>query len=178
VLHSPAILLRRIRLTETSLIVTWLTPGQGRVKTVAKGVLRPKNRLAGVLDLLHLCEIQFQPARTGDLHSLREAQLLDSFPCVRTEYARVSLGSYAIELIEKCTEPEFPLPEIFNLLERLLRFLNANPASQRALTHFEAELVRLLGHTQPGVAAEITLEAILHKLPHSRAELLGRLAPR
>ena len=174
--QTPAIILRRTRLTETSLIVTWLTPDHGRIKTVAKGALRPKSRLAGVLDLFHLCEIQFQPSRTGDLHSLREASLVNAFPGVRTEFPRISLGAYAVELIERCTESDYPVPEIFGLLERALGFLNANPASQRALLHFESELVRLMGMSQPGVTAEVALENLLRRLPPSRSELLGRLA--
>lgn len=169
--------MRRIRLTESSLILTWLTPEHGRIKTVAKGALRPKSRLAGVLDLFHLCEIQFQPSRAGDLHSLRDALLLDSFPGLRTNYAKISLSAYAIELIERCTETNFPMPDIFNLLERALRFLDRNTASQRALLHFEAELVRLLGITQPDASATISLERLLQRLPSSRAELMGRLTP-
>ncbi len=176
--RTPAILLRKTRLTETSLIITWLTPGQGRIKTVAKGALRPKSRLVGVLDHFHLCEIQFQTARSGDLHGLREALLLNAFPGIRTDYPRISLGAYAVELIERCTEAEFPVPEIFGLLERALRFLDANPASPKALRHFEAELVRFLGVAEPEVAAEIALESLLHRLPSSRAELLCRMAPR
>jgi len=176
--HSQAILLRKTRLTESSLIVTWITPGHGRIKTVAKGALRPKSRLGGVLDLFHLCEIQFQPARSGDLHSLREALLLDAFPGVRTEYPKISLSAYAVELIEACTESEFPVPEMFDLLQRVLRFLNANAASLRALLHFESELVRLLGLSQPGTPAETSLQRHLHRKPRARPELLSLLAPR
>ena len=174
--QTHAILLRRTRLTETSLIVTWLTPEYGRIKTVAKGALRPKSQMTGILDLFHLCDIQFQPARSGDLHGLREALLLNPFSGVRTEYPRIALGAYAVELIERCTEPNAPLPEIFDLLERALRFLDTHEASRRALLHFESELVRLLGITQPDVLPEVSLEGLLHRLPIARGELLGRLA--
>jgi len=174
--RTHAILLRKTRLTESSLIVTWLSASHGRVKTVAKGVFRPKSRLAGVLDSLHLCEIQFSPARTGDLHSLREANLLEAFVNVRKDYPRLALAAYGVELIERSTEAEFPMPELFDLLQRLLRFLDANAGSQKALRHFESELVRLLGVTQPGIPAEESLEALLHRLPVNRGELLSRLS--
>ena len=175
-MHSTqAILIRKTRMTESSLIVTWLSPEQGRFKTVAKGVLRPKNRLGGVLDLFHLCEIQFQPARSGDLHILKEAQLLQSFPQLRTEFTRVSLAAYAVELIERCTETQTPVPEVYDLLERALGFLNIHRASQKALRHFEAELARILGIANPGQSAEESLEALLQRLPPARAELLPRL---
>jgi recombinational DNA repair protein (RecF pathway) len=48
---TPAILLRKMKLTETSLIVTWLTEHHGKLKTVAKGARQAKSRFAGRLDL-------------------------------------------------------------------------------------------------------------------------------
>jgi DNA repair protein RecO (recombination protein O) len=172
---TQAIVLRRHRLTETSLIVTWLAPELGRLKTVAKGALRPRNRLGGVLDLFHLCEIQFQTARSGDLHVLREAGLLESFPGLRTEFTRVGVAAYAVELIERATEKEAPVPEIYDLLQRLLRFLHTQPATQKAVRHLEAELSRLLGVAEPGIPAAVALEGALQRLPPGRQELLHRL---
>jgi hypothetical protein len=138
--------------------------------------LRPRNRLGGVLDLFHLCEIQFQTARSGDLHTLREAVLLESFPGVRTEFTRVGLAAYAVELIERATEKEAPVPEIFDLLQRALRYLHAQPASQMALRHLEAELARLLGIAEPGTPAATALARVLHRLPSGREELLHQAA--
>jgi DNA repair protein RecO (recombination protein O) len=172
---TPAILLRRHRLTETSLIVTWLSPGLGRIKTVAKGALRPRNRLAGVLDLFHLCEIQIRRARSGDLHGLQEAVLVESFPGVRQDFMKVTLAAYAVELLERATEKETPVPELFDLLQRALRFLHANSASRKALRHFEAELARLLGIAEAGVPGAEALERVLQRLPPEREELMQRL---
>jgi DNA repair protein RecO (recombination protein O) len=173
---TRAIVLRRQRLTETSLIVSWLAPEVGRFKTVAKGALRPRNPLGGLLDLFHLCEIQFQRSRSSELHTLREVVLLDGFPGVRTEVTRVGLAAYGVELIEKTTERETPVPEIFDLLHRLLRFLDAQPATQKALRHLEAELTRVLGIAQPGVPPDTVLERALRGLPAGRDALFPRLA--
>lgn len=172
---TRAIVLRRQRLTETSLIVSWLSPEVGRFKTVAKGALRPRNPLGGVLDLFHHCEIQFQRSRSGELHTLREAVLLDGFPGVRTQMTRVGLAAYGVELIERSTERETPMPEIFDLLHRVLRFLDAQPASQKALRHLEAELTRVLGIAEPGVPADTVLERALRGLPQGRNPLFHRL---
>ncbi len=172
---TPAILLRRIRLTESSLILSWLTPEAGLVKTVAKGVLRPKNRLAGILDLFHLCEISFQRARSSPLHSLRDASLLHCHPGLRTDSLRLALCAYAVELLEKCTEPETPVPDLFDLMQRALGYLDRAPASLKALYHFESELARLLGIASAAGCAHLDLERVLHRLPASRRELIQRL---
>ena len=147
----------------------------GRFKTVAKGALRPRNPLGGVLDLFHLCEVQFQRSRSSELHVLREAVLLKGFAGIRTQMTRVSLAAYGVELIEKATERETPVPEMYDLLYRLLHFLDGQPASQKALRHLEAELTRVLGIAQPGAPAELVLERTLRGVPAGREALFHSL---
>jgi len=173
---THAILLRKTKLTETSLIVTWFTAGHGRLKTVAKGARQPKSRFAGLLDLFFDCEIQFARSRRSELHALREVTLHEPHETLRTDYHRVALAAYFIELIELVTEPDHPAPEIYHLLQRAFRFLNANPSSLRALLHFESELVRLLGiQGQPGVTPAVGIGRAYQRIPFARAGLLKEL---
>jgi DNA repair protein RecO (recombination protein O) len=174
--NTPAILLRKIKLTESSLIVTWLTANHGRIKTVVKGARQPKSRFAGVLDLFFDCEIQFARSRRSDLHQLREAMLRDAHEALRLDYPRVALAAYFVELIELVTEPDHPAPELYDLLLRAMRFLNAAPASRRALLHFEKELTRLLGiQGQVGATPAVAIGRAYHHLPSSRPALLKLL---
>jgi DNA repair protein RecO (recombination protein O) len=170
---TTAIVLRKIRLTETSLIVSWLTEEFGRVKTVAKGARGPKSKFAGVLDLFFRCEIHFARSAKSELHPLREAVLLSAHEALRFDYGRTAMAAYFVELIELVTEPEHPAPELFDLLRRALEHLEAHPASPRALLHFEAELARLLGIQQPAVTAAVALGRAYHRLPAGRRDLLG-----
>ena len=73
---ASGIILRTRPLTETSLIVHWLTPELGRVATVAKGARRPKSPFAGKLDLFYSADFSFTRSRRSELHTLREAGLL------------------------------------------------------------------------------------------------------
>jgi DNA repair protein RecO (recombination protein O) len=174
---TPAILLRKTKLTETSLIVTWFTAAHGKIKTVAKGARQPKSRFAGQLDLFFDCEIQFARSRRSELHILREVELRNAHEGLRVDYPRVALGSYFVELVELVTEPDHPAPELYDLLRRAFGFLNAQPASHRALLHFENELVRLLGiQGQPGVTAAVAIGRAYHRLPSSRPALLKLIA--
>ena len=72
---TAAILLRKTKFSETSLIVTWFTEAHGKIKTVAKGARQPKSKFAGGLDLFFDCEIQFARSRKSELHILREVAL-------------------------------------------------------------------------------------------------------
>jgi DNA repair protein RecO (recombination protein O) len=174
--NTVAILLRKTKLTETSLILTWLSVSYGIVKTVAKGARQPKSRFAGVLDLFFLCEIEFTRSRQSELHMLREVALRDTHPGLRTDYQRLTLAAYFVELIELVTEPEHSSPELFDLMGRALAYLQREPASLRGLLHFERELTRLLGIQDPEVSAARALNRTYHRLPAARVPLIESLS--
>ena len=60
---ASGLVLRTRPLTETSLIVHWLTPQSGRIATVAKGARRPKSPFRGKLDLFYLADFSFVRSR-------------------------------------------------------------------------------------------------------------------
>jgi len=173
---TAAILLRKTKLTETSLIVTWFTEAHGKIKTVAKGARQPKSRFAGVLDLFFDCEITFARSRKSDLHQLREVLLRKPHEGLRLDYGRVALASYFVELVELVTEPDHPAPELHDLLRRAFAHLNDHPATLRALLHFELELTRLLGiQGQENVTPAVAIGRVYHHLPKARPQLLKAL---
>ncbi len=173
---TPAILLRRTRLGDTSWIVTWLTQAHGRLKTAAKGARRPRSPFAGKLDLFFLDDISFTPSHKSDLHALREAVLIQPFDGIRTDFLRTQLAAYFVELIELVTEADHPVPELFDLLLRALGYLDTGPANARALLHFESELVRLLGiHGQDRITPAVAIGRTYNGIPSDRAALLKRL---
>lgn len=173
---TAAILLRKTRFSDTSLIVTWFTKEFGKMKTVAKGALRPKSRFAGTLDLFFDCEIGFARSAKSELHTLREAVLHDPREGLRREYRNVALASYFVELIELATEPEHPAPELHDLLRRAFAHLDTKAATQRALFHFETELARMLGIQHPELTPIVALGRAHHRIPPARPGLL-RLLP-
>ncbi len=175
---SPAILLRRIKLTESSLIVTWFSETHGKLKTVAKGARRPKSPFAGRLDLFYLAEINFSLSKKSELHSLREVAVRDSREGLRMQYERTQMAAYFVELVEMTTEFEQPVPEVYDLLRRALDFLDKNAPTRRAMLHFESELSRLLGVTgmhNPEADPAQSIVRLAGQLPKDRARILKGL---
>lgn len=175
---DAAILLRKIKLTESSLIVTWLTQTHGKLKTVAKGARRPRSAFAGRLDLFFAAEITFARSRRSELHTLREVAVRDSREGLRQIYARTELASYFVELIELTTEFEHPAPEIHDLLRRALDYLASGEPTRRALLHFETQLSALLGLTgahNPGDDPARAIAQLAGRLPEGRPRLLRSL---
>jgi DNA repair protein RecO (recombination protein O) len=139
------IVLRTYRLTESSLIVHWLTAEQGRLATVAKGALRPRSPLRGKLDLFFKADLSLVRSRRSELHTLREVSVLDTRPALRHDLAWLRQAAYAAALIEYHTEPEAPVPGIYALLDGLLEHLPRQPASPTTLLAFELKLLGELG---------------------------------
>src|SRR5687767_13076449 len=139
-------LILRIRpLTETSLIIQWLTPDLGRVATVAKGARRPKSPFRGKLDLFYVADFSFQRSRRSELHTLREVSLRETHASLRQDLIYLRQAAYCSALIEQTTEKETPLPAIFELMRTLLDALPLNPPRPQTVFAFELKLLGELG---------------------------------
>lgn len=170
-LSNSAILIRTTRLTETSLIVHWLSKDEGLVKTVAQGALRPKSAFAGKLDLFFSAEIGVARARKGELHVLRELVIFNWREGLRRSYLSTLMAAYFCQLAEAVLEPGHGDEQLYDLLLRGLDHLNVENASLRALHHFEKQLAQILGVYSGGRGAD-SLVAYLGKLPNTRGQII------
>ena len=142
---ATGIILRTRPLTETSLILHWLTPDFGRLATVAKGARRPKSPFAGRLDLFYVADFSFSRSRSSDLHSLREVKLHETHGAIRGDIAKLQQAAYATGFVEQATETETPLPEIYALTRSFLKSLCEQPPQPQNIFAFELKLLRELG---------------------------------
>ena len=190
---TKAILLRKRKFSDTSLIVSWCTESFGCIQTVAKGARRAKSPFAGKLDLFFEAEIQIARSRKSNLHTLTEVVLKNPFGGIRQNYLRTQTAAYFVELIEICTERDHHEPELFALLRRAFGYLDANDPNLRAISHFETELARIMGvHARSGESTSTSspvkaspgraltpafaLGNLFGRLPLSRTPLLKTLA--
>ena len=100
--RATGLILRTRPLTDTSLIVLWLTPELGRVATVAKGARRANSPFRGKLDLFYLADFSFARSRRSDLHTLREIVLREPHEVLRRNLAVLRQAAYASMLKHKC----------------------------------------------------------------------------
>ncbi|MBJ7326741.1 MAG: DNA repair protein RecO [Chthoniobacterales bacterium] len=171
---AEAILLRRSRFAETSLVLVWLSAGHGKIRTAARGAGRSESKMRGRLDLFYHAEIQFVPGRRSDLHALREVRLIETWAALRDDYRRLLAASYFAELCDLLCEPGQSAPELFDLLRRALGHLCAHQPSRRAVEFFESEVCRTLGlgHADNPLAA---IEAHAGRVPTNRRRLAAAL---
>ena len=142
---ATGIILRTRPLTETSLIVHWLTPTPGRIATVAKGARRARSPFLGRLDLFYLADFSFSRSRSSELHTLREVRLRDTRNALRDNLRRLRQAAYAAAFVEQATETETPLPGIFDLMTGFLDCLCRHAPATQLVFAFELKLLHELG---------------------------------
>jgi DNA repair protein RecO (recombination protein O) len=142
---AAGLVVRTRPLTETSLIVHWLTPSIGRLATVAKGARRPKSPFRGKLDLFYLADFSFSRSLRSELHTLREVSLRETHHRLREDLGLLQQASYCAALVEQATETETPLPRVFDMMLGLLRQLLAHPPQPQTVFAFELKLLTDLG---------------------------------
>ena len=142
---AAGLVLRTRPLTETSLIVHWLTPNLGRLATVAKGARRAKSPFRGKLDLFYLADFSFSRSLRSELHTLREVSLRETHSGLREDLSMLQQASYCAALVEQATETETPLPRVFDMMIGSLRHLLAQPLQAATLFSFELKLLTELG---------------------------------
>ncbi len=143
--QTTGLVLRTRPLTETSLIVQWLTPDLGRVATVAKGARRPKSPFRGQIDLFYVANFSFARSKRSELHTLREVKLMETHAGLRRDMPHLEQASYCAALIEQTTETETPLPGLFELFVALLKELPKCPAQPQTIFAFEMKMLDQLG---------------------------------
>ena len=171
------IILRRARFSETSLLLTCLTQSHGKVKISARGALRPHSSLSGRLDLWHLTRAVWVPSRKGEVHALREAEIIVPFQPAEPAHVVLLVAAYFSALAELVSTPGEAQPEVFHLLQRALQYLTRQKPDQRAVIHFERQLAHILGILDPSSQDPAQLlRSYIGKLPDLREEIWPQLA--
>jgi DNA repair protein RecO (recombination protein O) len=144
------IILRTLKHSEADLIIHALSAKRGRINLIAKGALKSKRRfVGGVLEPTHFIEasIALKPeSREGALHFLEEAQLLQGFEKIRSDYDKLNLAFYFLQVISKVAQEEDPESQkLFDLLGNSLKALEASSRLDLLKTLFEIKVLLIQG---------------------------------
>jgi len=139
-----ALVLSVKEISESDLLVNFLSRERGRLSAVAKGARRSRRRFVNKLEPGHLLRIHLRKGRPGLAPFLEAADLLFAPEISRTDPRRFVLASYFIELCERSSPPAEG-QEVFPLLLETLKFLEKESPPPILKPYFELRLLRLLG---------------------------------
>ena len=143
--QGHGIILRIHPYSETSLVVHWLTLEQGRVGTLIKGARRPQSPIQGRVDLFFAGRLSYLRSSRSTLHTLKEFVPELRHEGVRSDYEKLVQACYGVGLVERATESETPIPEVFALFLQWLDQLERHPFMPRMVFALEVRLLETLG---------------------------------
>lgn len=145
-LTTQGIILSRTDYGEADRIVTMLTPGHGKLRLMARGVRKPKSKLAGGIELFSVSDVTFIEGR-GEIGTLISTRLDRHYGRIVKDIERVQLGYDLIKMLNRATEDQ-PEAEYFELLDQAFQALDdARIDSGLIRVWFEASLLRQAGHS-------------------------------
>lgn len=142
---TTGIVLARTDFREADRILTLLTPDHGKIKAIAKGVRRPRSKLAGGIELLSVSNITVLPGR-GDLSTLVSSRLVKHYGNIVQDINRTMLAYDLMKRMNRVTE-DAAGEEYFLILQRTLEALNdLDFESQLAELWFAMQMLNVTGH--------------------------------
>lgn len=128
--RDEALILRNLRMGDTSRVVTFLGRATGRCSAVAKGCREPKSRFGASLEILSVSSLvlYFRPGR--DLQFLSEGFLEREHRGLLKATSRYAHACALAEFLDRTLEDEEPVPRIYELSLRALALMEAAPEAR------------------------------------------------
>lgn len=142
--QTEAIIIKKIKLGEADRILTLYTPYLGKIQGVAKGVRRPRSKLAGHLELITHSQVSL--ARGRNLDTITGSQTIDSFLPLKSDLWLTSCALYVTELINQFTADHVENYSLFQLLLEIMHHLCQAGDNELVLRYFELHLLNEVGY--------------------------------
>ncbi|MCX8036363.1 MAG: DNA repair protein RecO [Candidatus Sumerlaeia bacterium] len=144
-IKTDALVLKVGDYSESTRLVTLLTPDHGRLRALAKGVRRIRSRDRGALEPFSRVHVTLYLKDPSGLGTLRESAILSTPSALRSDYHRWLLASLVFEVLDRATLPATDLHTLFDLVCAYLDELNATPRPVEATLAVLAALLEWHG---------------------------------
>src|SRR2546427_1001207 len=143
--ETEAIILKTFPLGEADRLVSFLGRSSGRVRGVAAGARRLRNRYGSTLEVLSHVQIWYVEKETRELVRIQQADLLESFHKAQSDYG-LSTGLAVVSEISELILPEHEVSEpMFRLILLAAREIERTGDWPLPLSYFSFWTVRLGG---------------------------------
>ncbi len=143
--QSDSIILKTYPLGEADRIVAFFSRDHGKLRGVANGARRMKNRFGASLEPLAHSRIQFFERENRDLVRIQSADLLDSPMKLFQDYDRALCAGRVVELVDRFVPEHEPQDSVFRLVRMTVRALEQGCPVEFAKCYFEVWMLRLSG---------------------------------
>ena len=177
--QTEAIIIKKTKLGEADRILTLYTPHLGKIQAVARGVRRPKSKLAGHLELLTYSLVSL--ARGRNLDVITGSQTINSFLPLKSDLWLTSCALYVTELVNQFTADHIENYPLFQLMLETMEQLCQEGNKELTLRYFELHLLNEVGYRpqlQQCVSCQLPLEPTTNSFcPSSGGMLCSNCSP-
>jgi DNA repair protein RecO (recombination protein O) len=147
--ETEAIILKTFSLGEADRLVSFFGRTSGRMRGVAAGARRIKNRYGSTLEVLSHVQLWYIERETRDLVRIQQCELLESFNKSQSDY-ELSTGLAVVSEVSEHVLPEHETAEsMFRLLLLTVREIERTGVWPLPLSYFAFWAVRLGGWLPP-----------------------------
>lgn len=132
-LKTEALVLHGLRWSESSKIIHFFTAERGSIKAIARGVLRPKSNLRGILENLNHVQLIISLKETRSLQIISQADLINSFSHIRDDLDATAMAYSMLELLRILIHENEASRQAFQYSTLLLGQLNQPEISNRII---------------------------------------------
>ncbi len=132
--RAEAVVLRGVDFSETSRIVTFLTPARGKFACMASGARKTKGGLGATLDTLNRLELVYYWKDGRHVQKLGEATLLDGYRLIKGHFEKALYAALPLEFVYKVAHENEPSETLYATLVNGLESLTGWEGDVRAHT--------------------------------------------
>ncbi|MEQ8525700.1 DNA repair protein RecO [Gracilimonas sp.] len=121
--HTQAIILRVIDYQESSKILTVLSAEHGKIALIAKGAKKPKNKLAGILEIGAVLDVVYYHKPNRGVQTLTEASLYYSTNTFRKDFDKAAILYSTLEMISQLVHENEVNNPIFEFAKNFIEWL-------------------------------------------------------
>jgi DNA repair protein RecO (recombination protein O) len=145
VLDSDAIILRTYPLGEADRIVVFFSRNHGKLRGVANGARKMKNRFGASLEPLAHSRVVFSEKENRELVRIQSADLLDYPMRLFADYDRAVFAGHLVDLMDRFMPERQPHDAVFRLARMTSDALDQGRAIDFVSCYFDVWMLRLAG---------------------------------
>ena len=143
--HFRAIVVRHTNYDEADRFITFLTPFQGRVSALAKGVRKMNSRKAGHLQPFTYVSVQLSKGR-GASWLVAQVSTIEAYPDILASLEKTVRTSWVLELAERFSLENMENVPLFQLTLDTLRRIAVFPDIFPVQRYFDLHLLSVTGY--------------------------------
>lgn len=144
---TPAFVIRRVRWSDSSLILTLYSLDFGRISVMARGALRPSGSFHGRLELFSQVDIHLSRREGRELDTAIDVSVISHNGTLRTDpQAFAAAGLFSEWLLAVVSHGNEPSGPVYRLIERLFSVLSQGGPPWPLVCGGVVKLLDLSGH--------------------------------